>query len=365
MDLFSIPIVATAISIVICWALFAIFCSLIHEAIVQIMSERGRFMKKWLFTQLYDHPNGINWASMVYMHGAIDLLTRKTSMPTSDIEPKLFAETLIEVVGNAQVVQMHKDKVVIKDLKNPKEKSLHFKSDLLNNFKAATLVLKPSDVVTLFQKSMHSAEMCSPPGELQNETSIYNSLMTQIESWFIEMEERISFWYKKKTRIRLFILGALLALIVNVDSVQLFSYFIKSPNSRNALMNYYESNADRLNEMARNTADSITGLDIKTKLDSFSVEMDSLSKAIEIPIGWEYSMLNLTREHISNIQKKDISLFWTIVCHPGPFIVRFFRMLFWLKLFGIILSGFAASFGAPFWFDLLKKIYSRKPQNEK
>ena len=59
MDFSTIPILPTAISIVICWALFAILCSLLHEAIAQLKAERGRFMKKYLFQQLQDLPNGV------------------------------------------------------------------------------------------------------------------------------------------------------------------------------------------------------------------------------------------------------------------------------------------------------------------
>jgi hypothetical protein len=36
-------------------------------------------------------------------------------------------------------------------------------------------------------------------------------------------------------------------------------------------------------------------------------------------------------------------------------------LLAWLfKIGGVLITGFAASYGAPFWFDLLKKIYQRK-----
>src|SRR5689334_14495244 len=102
----SLPIIPTAIAIVISWALFALFCSFVHEAVAQAKAERGRFMRKYLFKQLQDLPNGVNWASMLYLHGTIDLLSREANKPTNEIQPDVFAKTLIEVVGNAHIVQM-------------------------------------------------------------------------------------------------------------------------------------------------------------------------------------------------------------------------------------------------------------------
>lgn len=342
--LFSIPILTTAISIVICWAMYAIFCSMIHEAVTLLKGERGKFMKKWLLKQLFDHPNGVNWASMLYLHGSIDLLSRATTRPTSDIESRLFAETLIEVVGNSRVVQMNKG--VVKD-------RLKYESELLNNFKAATLVLKPSDVVSLMQKSMQAAELCSTPG-VPNEVEIYKCLVAQIQHWYNEMGERLSYWYKKKTRARLFTLGVLFGAILNIDSFQLYHHFSENKESKKVLIEYYEANAEKLSQLAGEVSDS--SLDIRAheaRIRDYSRKMDSVAKVAELPIGWEFSPLNSAywkNGHRKEAKEKPVT-FWTVL---------------WFVLFskipGILLSGLAASFGGPFWFDLLRKVYDRKPK---
>ena len=102
----SIPFLATAIAIVISWALFAILCSLAQEAAAQVIADRGRFMRTYLLKQLQDLPNGVNWAALLYLHGSIDMMSRADNKPTSYISPDLFAKTLIEVVGNSHLVQM-------------------------------------------------------------------------------------------------------------------------------------------------------------------------------------------------------------------------------------------------------------------
>src|SRR5438309_1236748 len=104
--MFSISVISVAFAIIISWAFFAMLCSFVHETIVQVKAERGRFMRKYLFKQLQDLPNGVNWASLLYLHGTIDLLSRDPDKPTSEIQPDVFAKTLIEVVGSAHIVQM-------------------------------------------------------------------------------------------------------------------------------------------------------------------------------------------------------------------------------------------------------------------
>ena len=330
MNFFSIPLVATAISIIICWALFAILCSLLHEAVAQIKAERGRFMKKYLLQQLQDFPNGVNWASLIYQHGTIDLLSRAPNKPTNDITSSLFAETLVDVVGKVHLVQM-----------NLAPGQNRYQQPSLYNFKAATELLKPSDVVSFFKQAMTSAELNAPDGNgTIYESEVYKNLIQNIEKWYCEFQERLTLWYKKKTRQRLFLLGFLLGLLLNIDSIQLFNIFNKDTTARNQVMSFYQQHADDLNRVANrvtvnvpvdSTTQSLDSLLRQTK--AYATQMDSLSKAAALPVGVQYSVLRS-----QNRPSVGLAL---------------------LKILGALISGLAASFGAPFWFDLLRKAYSK------
>lgn len=72
-------------------------------------------------------------------------------------------------------------------------------------------------------------------------------------------------------------------------------------------------------------------------------KLDSLQKATILPVGFDSSIVKLA---IGNRENKppEINTFW---------------FWFW-KIIGVLISGFAASLGAPFWFDVLKKAYSVK-----
>lgn len=315
MNLFSTPLINLALAIIISWALFAIFCGLIVEAFAQIKGERGRFMKDQLLDQLYDSPNGVNWGTFLYMNGNIDLLSKDPSKPTNDINSRLFAETLIEVVANAQIVKMAKG-----DL----NKSATYYNKTLANFKRATQVLKPSKVMSVLTQALKSAELQSLQSKNDNDSEVYNKLIGNIERWYIEMTERFSLWYKKKTKKTLFVTGFILALILNVDSIQLFQSYNHNPASTEAVIRYYEES------IQNSTNDSSQHA---RTLNEFKKDIDNLKNAATLPIGYDASVFHCAKSSVS----------------------------FWLwKIIGILTSAFAASFGGPFWYDLLKKIYTKK-----
>src|SRR5215471_4108097 len=327
MNFTAIPIIAVLISLVICWALFAILCSLVHEAIAQVLAERGRFMKKYLEQQLQDFSNGVNWATMLYQNGAIDMLTRDARKPTNDIAPPLFAQSLIETVGKSQIVQMH-----IKPGQNA------FRHPTLFNFKAATQVLTQSDVVSFFSQALNEAELNAVVNGVVDEGKAYKYLSEAIQKWYSELTERLSLWYKKKTRQRLFWLGLVLSIILNVDSIQLFKVFNSDPASRAVVLNFYQKQGDSLAAFAKQHAQGTTPDSSKSANDLIQLNkaylhtLDSLKTAAVVPVGFNNSIFKKP-EHTVN------SWAW--------------------KLLGLLITGLAASFGAPFWFDLLRKVYSK------
>lgn len=342
MNFSTIPILSTAISVVIAWALFSLLCSYVHEAFVQMKAERGRFLKECLLRQFQDLPNGVNWASRLYLNGAINLLSKDYNKPTSEISPQIFAKTLIEVVEESHIVQIH--------LERETGNFKHYKNSTLRNFKAATEHLNPSDVLNLFQQCLKDAEAKSNFGTYVylesdfkriDESIIYLELTKNLETWFTDFVTVVSTWYKKKTRKRLFILGVVLGTILNVDSIQLFRHFNADETSRNELVSYYVNHKAELEEEALKikASENINAPEltkINSKISSLTKQLDSLSKTAVLPVGLKESVFKNVKRDLSTSED------------------AFF------KIAGLLLTGFAISFGAPFWFDVLKKIFTLK-----
>src|SRR5690606_30516282 len=114
----------------------------------------------------------------------------------------------------------------------------------------------------------------------------------------------------------------LLAIIVNVDSLQLFAHFNQDAAARTVMLNYYEQNEARLNEYANSTGNEQTADELREEIKVYKNEMQELAKAAALPVGWDYSVFNPE-------SKQDRNILLTIL--------------------GALVSGFAACFGAPFW----------------
>lgn len=354
MNFSSIPFFNTAVAVIITWALFAILCSLVHEAIAQVLAERGRFMKNYLFKQLKDQTNGFNWASLLYMNGSVSMLTRDPAKPTNDISPKRFAESIVDATGKIQAV-----KAIAPATK-------FYTNPLLNNLKAALSILNPSDVTLLLIDCLASAEAkASSQAGVLNETEVYNNLIQNIENWYFDFTGRLTLWYKKRTRKRLFLLGLLVAVIINLDSIKVFSFYRDNPVAATTVMDYYQKNKTSLEAMAAK-ADTmkvivISGKDSALQMlpakeylknlkltepaDSFLKELQALQAKTSLPVGTDHSILLELKieKETKEKEKKEWSYgsFW-----------------FW-KILGLIITGFAASFGGPFWFDVLRKVYTK------
>ena len=347
---FSMPIVQIAISIVISWALFALLCSMIHELLVQIKSERGRFMRSKILEKLYDSTNQINWGLQIYNHSNIQLLTKSSVSPPSDISSKVLAETLVDSVAYAYATQILKNK---DDITVPN-------NDLLANLDFAVTHLGQSDVIVLLQNYLKKAKIKGSIADNFNQDKIYESLISDLEIWFDEFGNRTSQWYRKLARKRLFILGLLIAGAMNIDSLALVDFFKENPNTRNSMIAFYTKNEIELEALSAKynlaiannkhkdlatvgAVPAATSHADKAKLDSIQSDINKVIQKIQalkaqtdLPIGWDNSFVGSTNTTTHK------AFFWE----------------WFYKILGFLISAVAASLGAPFWFDLLKKSTS-------
>jgi hypothetical protein len=161
-----------------------------------------------------------------------------------------------------------------------------------------------------------------------------------LESWFNDGMDRLTGWYKRYTAVWAFGLGLLIALIFNVDSVQIATQLWKAPTARQLLV-----------AQASQTQSA-------TAILTSPIQLQDEYNSLTIPAGW------------STAPAADpTKCGWTAGQHVQPFIpvpggcnllVNLPFMddkLGWIgKLVGILISGAAAAQGSPFWFDILKKL---------
>jgi hypothetical protein len=357
---FSATIVQVAISVIISWALFALLCSMIHEVIVRLKSERGRFYRTKITEKLFDGSNQINWGILIYNHSAIKLFTKSEKAPPTEIDSKTMAEVLVDTVANCQAAQILK-------FNNPNQTKF-FQQKLLNDLDFATTNLGQSDVIVMLRKTFDKAKIKAIENQSFNEEKIYSILIDELTIWFEQFNNRTSAWYKKVSQKRLFAVGFLVALATNVDSVALFEYYKGNPTARIAMIDFYAKNKLQLEALSVKYStvtqvaqvDSLALKETKANIAGLARQMDSLKNDLKLPIGWDQAFLE-TMNVKPNIIQQNAVISKTNGAQKVPknsgglilFGIPLAAILF--KILGFIISAFAASIGAPFWFDLLKK----------
>jgi hypothetical protein len=151
--------------------------------------------------------------------------------------------------------------------------------------------------------------------------------------------DRATGWYKRNSQKLALGIGMVLALALNVDTVQVANQLWTQPTQRSMLVSQAQNGP---------TAD---------QSDSF-VQLYNQAKNFSLPIGWETQPVDC--QQIGYVPGRTVFPGFgapdggcqKIVNLPGMN-----DLWGWVgKIFGIILSGFAASQGAPFWFNALNKL---------
>jgi hypothetical protein len=177
------------------------------------------------------------------------------------------------------------------------------------------------------------------------------------ETWFNESMDRLSGWYKRKSTLLAFIIGLVLATILNVDSIGLAQHLWKEPAVREALV----ANATEFtNENTTLPTVPIEGNQVGSAVDYFNAQFQDLN----LPLGWIYEPVAMEQNQACRFLPFGRNVLWGFKDNSTPNENRCLvisnapvNATEWnLKVMGILFSAFAAAQGSPFWFDILKKV---------
>jgi hypothetical protein len=239
-------------------------------------------------------PTKNNLARKIYEHPLIEGLSA-AGWP-SYIPSRTFALALLDVVGggNGEI---------------PKGKALEAKIDLLPDGLRRPLKL-------LFDESK---------GNLDR-------FKTKIEVWFNDAMARVSGVYKRKVQYALFFLSFLLAAWLNVDTIVLANRLSHDSALRSALVSHAEAAAK--GAPAGQAPTGQVSPDSQQELAKTIKQLNELS----LPIGWAGP-------------DDDLRLHFAEQGWWGGL-----EDIFQRHFVGWMLTAFAGTLGAPFWFDLLNRF---------
>ena len=310
--MFGSQILEVAMGMIFIFLLVSVVCSAVREGIEALLKTRAAYLENGIRKLLHDTP-ATGLAKSIYGHPLIEglfpgkfssdstsnrsFLARGGDLP-SYIPSKNFAVALMDLAARGQNI----------DDANGAPSSPVVS---LESIRANIQNLGNPAVQRVMLTAIDSAQ-----GDL-------NKAQAAIEAWYNSGMDRISGLYKRKTQWIIFWLGLALAVGLNVNSLTLVHHLYINAGDRAALTRLGDSVAKKdvvptaEEAKALLTAPAAQGLD-------------------QLPIGWAGRVL----------PPHDWNGTWT----SGIFNE-------WIVLiFGWLITAFAASMGAPFWFDMLNKV---------
>ncbi|MDB6013923.1 MAG: hypothetical protein JWL65_6173 [Gammaproteobacteria bacterium] len=186
--------------------------------------------------------------------------------------------------------------------------------------------------LSLAQIRAHVGEIGNPQVQRALLTAIdsaqgdFDRARSNIEAWYDSAMDRVSGWYKRSTQWCLFWVALILAAGLNINTITIADYLYRHDAERSALV----STIDKTAATAQTS-------------ETYKEAKDELGE-LRLPMGWSDGW-GAPRTHAERQRARGSAPIptstWQDVIAP---------------VLGWIFTAFAATLGAPFWFDVLNQI---------
>lgn len=173
-----------------------------------------------------------------------------------------------------------------------------------------------------------------------------------IENWFDDTMNRVTGWYKRQSTKILFVIGFLLAMGLNVSTIDIVHRLYIDKDLREAMA---QSASAYVKNVKNENNDSAA---IKKKIEQIQVLYDSTVAPVNtlMGLGWEHPKNDTTIGHwYFNLPYYLVPHKWKKYYFKVRYIIRETAKRP-RSLFGFLITAFAITLGAPFWFDLLNRF---------
>ena len=160
----------------------------------------------------------------------------------------------------------------------------------------------------------------------------------RVEAWFDNAMDRLTGVYRRQAQFISLVVGLILAFSTGVDSVLVADALMSDGALRQATVTAAAQAVK--SPMASAEAASDPGEATKIILKTMN-QMDRL----KLPVGWNYLLNVRNAQNAEHAKPKK---------ENAP---QDYDQLYWLwRILGMLFTGLALAFGAPFWFDMLSKL---------
>jgi hypothetical protein len=355
-------VLEVAIGIVFIYLLLSLICTALNEGISSVVNKRGKNLFDGIKNMLND-PEFTGLAQQVYHHGLVDGISQNASNPDkatrlpSYLHSNNFSLALLDILGSrGALASTHApataDKLrsaqeaVVASVKDPANLSLVTKAaEALEQALAAGRSLAAScpDPLANIQAGVngltddHSKESLlvlidKTRREVTSVEHQAEAFRKNLESWYNEAMDRIGGWYKRWTQKVLLALAFAVVVATNADTLMLAERLTMDGAVRASLVNAAQDAAKlpAPEGGANGTAGSSGDARINVVLTK--------AKDLALPLGWTFDSND--PRHVPALENNTLN----------------FSEWLLFKILGLMVSAFAVSLGAPFWFDMLSRV---------
>jgi hypothetical protein len=383
--LFGSTVLEVAIGMIFIYLLLSLVCSAANEVIATNTKRRAWMLEQGIRNLLLDDemdrrltPDALKQKRVVMGEGAA------TGGQTAGGDAG-------NGVGAATLSDIFYEHPLIKSLHQPRWWGMKEKTP--SYIPARTFALTILDIITPEKQGQSRTinDIRVAVEALPKDSTVRRSLLTLIdeaegdieklritvEDWFNVGMDRVSDWYKRRTHRIIFVIGLLLATLLNADSIMILKVLYSEPAVRTAV--FAQAEAFAKNQAAQptptptpagtapdtnpagtvtqgqagsptgtTTGNSAPGAATQREIDEARQKLDDRIKEyrqlenLGLPVGWSNKGTQVQRRPTADFTNQRGLFLWEWL----------------LKIAGLLITGIALSLGAPFWFDLLNRFIS-------
>lgn len=335
--MFSNETLSIVIGLIFIYLLYSLLATILQEILATYIQLRGLVLRRGVRVLLGDSRRKPNTMSrLFYAHPLIKNL--KTGNVVSGcpayIDPQSFSKVVIDLLRG-------------KEAKPGDQMRFFIQESLTAGSPAWNEQVTIAEDTRLYLNTIWA----DAQGDVQK-------FKASLEEWFNRMMDKTTEWYKLYTQMMLLIIGLIVAIFFNVDTITIVKKLESNPTLAEKVVSQasdFIKAHPNLEEELKKSKDAIANMNIvdSNKLASLQGSADQQyeqnKKLRDTLIANAQELLNNDIGKVNDL----LALGWE---HDGGRLLLQDGQTRGRAVFGWLLTALAISLGAPFWFDLLKKL---------
>ena len=288
----SMPILDVAIGLSLYYLLLGLICTTVNEMIASFFDTRSVFLERGILRLL---GNDSELKNKLFQHPLIRTLSEKDGSLPSYISSGAFATALLDVLSGAGKAHTDVEAVLEGAKANPALQGV---------------------IATLADSARERGV----------------ELKTEVAEWFDHGMDRVTGWYKRNAQRNALIVAALVTLVLNANTISIGTILWTNPTVRAAVVDAARVRAEKA------APEELPLVEYQDSSDATASTPTSVGVSREPLLSNDEQTLMGKLGGWSGDRFENSFVWW------------------WRHLPGWLITILAASLGAPFWFDTLKRF---------